>query len=55
MDFTGRPLRGFLYVDRVGLASAPALRKVDRAGPDVRRRAGAEGVAEAAQHEPGAV
>ena len=27
MDFTGRPLRGFLYVDRNGIASAPALRK----------------------------
>ena len=27
MDFTGRPLRGFLYVEAGGIASAPALRK----------------------------
>ncbi len=27
MDFTGRPLKGFLYVDPPGTASAPALRK----------------------------
>ena len=25
MDFTGRPMRGFLYVDPAGLASLPAL------------------------------
>ncbi len=32
MDFTGRPLKGFLYVDAEGVASGPALRKwVDRA------------------------
>ena len=27
MDFTGRPMRGFLYVDPAGLASLPALKK----------------------------
>ena len=27
MDFTGRPMRGFLYVEPNGIASAPALRK----------------------------
>lgn len=27
MDFTGRPMRGFLYVEPAGVASAPALRK----------------------------
>ena len=27
MDFTGRPMRGFLYVDQAGLASLPALEK----------------------------
>ena len=27
MDFTGRPMRGFLFVDAAGLVSAPALRK----------------------------
>ena len=27
MDFTGRPMRGFLYVEPAGIASAPALRK----------------------------
>lgn len=27
MDFTGRPLRGFLYVEPAGIASTPALRK----------------------------
>lgn len=27
MDFTGRPMRGFLYVEPDGIASAPALRK----------------------------
>ena len=27
MDFTGRPMRGFLYVEPTGIASAPALRK----------------------------
>ncbi len=27
MDFTGRPMRGFLYVNPDGVASAPALRK----------------------------
>jgi TfoX/Sxy family transcriptional regulator of competence genes len=27
MDFTGRPMRGFLYVEPEALASAPALRK----------------------------
>jgi len=27
MDFTGRPLQGFLYVDPEGVTSAPALRK----------------------------
>jgi len=27
MDFTGRPMRGFLFVDAPGLASAAALRK----------------------------
>lgn len=26
MDFTGRPMRGFLFVDAPGVASAPALR-----------------------------
>ena len=26
-DFTGRPMRGFLYVDLAGLASLPALEK----------------------------
>jgi TfoX/Sxy family transcriptional regulator of competence genes len=26
MDFTGRPLRGYVYVERGGLATAPALR-----------------------------
>lgn len=26
MDFTGRPLRGFLYVEGAGLATGPALR-----------------------------
>jgi hypothetical protein len=25
MDFTGRPMKGFLYVDPAGVASAPAL------------------------------
>ena len=31
MDFTGRPLRGFLYVEPEGVASPKALRKwVDR-------------------------
>ena len=27
MDFTGRPMRGFLYVDPPGIATAAALRK----------------------------
>lgn len=27
MDFTGRPLKGFVYVDPPGVASAPALRR----------------------------
>lgn len=27
MDFTGRPMRGFLYVDAPGIATAPALKK----------------------------
>ena len=27
MEFTGRPMRGFLFVDREGIASAAALRK----------------------------
>jgi TfoX/Sxy family transcriptional regulator of competence genes len=27
MDFTGRPMRGFLYVDPPGIASGPALKK----------------------------
>jgi TfoX/Sxy family transcriptional regulator of competence genes len=27
MDFTGRPMRGFLYVDPPGIATAPALKK----------------------------
>ena len=27
MDFTGRPMRGFLYVDPAGLVSLPALEK----------------------------
>lgn len=27
MDFTGRPLRGFLYVDPPGIASGPALKR----------------------------
>ena len=27
MDFTGRPMRGFLFVDPPGIASAAALRK----------------------------
>jgi TfoX/Sxy family transcriptional regulator of competence genes len=32
MDFTGRPLRGYVYVDRDGFATAPALRAwIDRA------------------------
>jgi TfoX/Sxy family transcriptional regulator of competence genes len=26
MDFTGRPLKGYVYVDAAGLRSAPALR-----------------------------
>ena len=26
MDFTGRPMRGFLYVEPAGVATAPALR-----------------------------
>lgn len=26
-DFTGRPMRGFVYVQRGGIASAPALRE----------------------------
>jgi hypothetical protein len=32
MDFTGRPMRGFLYVDAPAIRSGPALKKwVDRA------------------------
>jgi TfoX/Sxy family transcriptional regulator of competence genes len=27
MDFTGRPMRGFLYVDPPGIASEPALKR----------------------------
>ncbi len=27
MDFTGKPMRGFLYVEPSGIRSAPALRK----------------------------
>ena len=27
MDFTGKPMRGFLYVEPGGIASAPALRR----------------------------
>ena len=27
MDFIGRPMRGFLYVEAAGITSAPALRK----------------------------
>ena len=27
IDFTGRPLRGFLYVEAGGIASVPALRR----------------------------
>lgn len=27
MDFTGKPMRGFLYVEPDGIASAPALRR----------------------------
>ena len=27
MDFTGRPMRGFLYIEATGIRSAPALRK----------------------------
>ena len=27
MDFTGKPIRGFLYVEPAGVASGPALRK----------------------------
>ncbi len=27
MDFTGRPMRGFLYVDPPGIATAPSLKK----------------------------
>ena len=27
MDFTGRPLPGFVYVDRAGFASAPLLKQ----------------------------
>ncbi len=39
MDFTGRPMKGFLFVDAAGVASLPALRKwIGRATEFVDRR-----------------
>jgi TfoX/Sxy family transcriptional regulator of competence genes len=47
MDFTGRPMRGFLYVDAPGLAGSSALRKwvgraVDFAESKPKKAAGAK-------------
>lgn len=46
MDFTGRPMRGFLYAEVTSIGSAPALRKwigrglafVERLPPKVKRK-----------------